>query len=88
MGGFGALRFKFCEGWFRQAFGWGDDWRRRLREEGVEVNFIGIASVNTVERRQYLPGQADALRTPFGEEEENCGGAVVGVDAWGLAYRK
>src|SRR6266403_1069811 len=79
LGGFDARGFKFCESWFRRAFGRGGDWRRRLREEGVEVNFADIASVNTVERRQDLLGHTDAMRAPFGEEQENGGGAVVGV---------
>jgi hypothetical protein len=87
-GGLIVRRFSFCEGWFRWAFGWGSDRRGRLCEEGVEVDLVGFPSVYSVERRQDLLGQADALGTPFGEQEENGRGAVVIVDARGLAYGK
>jgi len=82
LGWVGTRRFEFCEGWFRRAFGWGGDWRGRLREEGVEVDF---AFADAEEGGKNLLGQANTLGAPVGEEEENGGGAVVGIDARGLA---
>ena len=48
------------------------------------MDFVAVASIDTVERRQNLPGQADTLRTPFGEEKEGSGVAVVCVDVRGF----
>jgi hypothetical protein len=53
-----------------------------LREEGVEVDF---AFADAEEGGKNLLGQTNTLGAPVGEEEENGGGAVVGVDARGLA---
>ena len=56
-----------------------------MSEKSVEVNFV---FADAVERGKDLPSQANALGAPFGEEEENRGRAVVGVDAWGFVGSK
>jgi hypothetical protein len=46
------------------------------------VDFVLAGSVDAVEGREDLPGEADALGAPVGEEEENGRGAIVRVDVW------
>jgi len=49
---------------------------------------VNFALADAEECGKNLLSQANALGAPFGEEQEDGGGAVVGVDAWGFASRK
>ena len=74
----------FCADRFWWSFGWRSNRRSNLGQKCVEVDFVLAAPVDAVEGGENLPGEANTLGAPLREEQENGGGSVVRVDAWGF----